>query len=212
MSSALPLIRKKGGMSSALPLILTKPGEFEYEEKRSKFLSYCAPVETEDAAKQIIAEIRQNNPRANHNVFAYGVSNIEPPVEITKMSDDGEPHGTAGMPVLNVFQKSGVINYVCVVTRYFGGTLLGAGGLVRAYTRAAKGALEAASPTEQIIYEEHNVVCAYSNLDKVKYDFDKIGIKILYIAYTDVCTITVKVRKTHAPEFFRGVGYKVKIL
>ena len=182
-----------------MPLILSKTGTFEYDEKRSKFLGYCAPVNTEEEARNLIAEIRRNHPRANHNVFAYSVEQANSP--ITRMSDDGEPSGTAGMPVLNVFQKSGVINYVCVVTRYFGGTLLGAGGLIRAYTKAAKGAMENAAPEELIISKIYQVVCTYSNLDKVKYNFDKIGIEILEILYTDQCAMTVRVKEEHAPQF-----------
>jgi len=186
-----------------MPLILPKSGAFEYEEKKSKFLGYCAPVSTEEAAKRVIAEIRAAHPRANHNVFAYSVTEDN----ILRMSDDGEPHGTAGMPVLNVFQKTGVINYVCVVTRYFGGTLLGAGGLVRAYTRAAKGAMENAAPTELIIYKKYSVVCNYKNFEKLKYDFEKIGVEILEISYTDICTLSVRVKETHASQFLQGVGY-----
>ncbi|MCL1885064.1 MAG: IMPACT family protein [Defluviitaleaceae bacterium] len=180
-----------------MPLILPKAGVFEYEEKRSKFLGYCAPIKSEEEARRIIAEIRTAHPRANHNVFAYGVR----AGNILRMSDDGEPHGTAGMPVLNVFEKSGVIDYVCVVTRYFGGTLLGAGGLVRAYTRAAKGAMENAAPEELIIHKMHSITCAYSNFDKVKYEFEKNGIEILETVYTDICTITVRVKEADSEKF-----------
>ncbi|MCL2197811.1 MAG: YigZ family protein [Defluviitaleaceae bacterium] len=180
-----------------MPLILPKEGVFEYEEKRSKFLGYCAPVSTDEAARTVIAEIRAAHPKANHNVFAYEIT----AGNVVRMSDDGEPHGTAGMPVLTVFQKTGVINYVCVVTRYFGGTLLGAGGLVRAYTRAAKGAMENAAPEELVISKEYGVVCGYSNFDKVKYDFEKLGVEILGVEYTDVCTLTVRVTEVIEPSF-----------
>ncbi|MCL1844927.1 MAG: YigZ family protein [Defluviitaleaceae bacterium] len=192
-----------------MPLILPKPGVFEHEEKRSRFLAYCAPVENEDAAKRVVAEIRAAHPKANHNVFAYSVAGI--PVasagKITRSSDDGEPHGTAGMPVLNVFVKADVIDFVCVVTRYFGGTLLGAGGLVRAYTRAAKGAMENAAPTELVIYKDFRVVCPYSNFDKVKYSFEKLGVEILNVTYTDVCTLDVRVKEALVPQFLREEGF-----
>lgn len=186
-----------------MTLILPKSGAFEYEEKRSKFLGFCAAVKTEVEAREIIAEIRAAHPRANHNVFAYCAT----AENITRMSDDGEPHGTAGMPVLTVFQKQNVIDFVCVVTRYFGGTLLGAGGLVRAYTRAAKGALEAAEPTELIICTTYRVICNYPNFDKTKYFFEKTGIEISEISYTDICTLTVRVKDAHAAEFLGGTGY-----
>ena len=184
-----------------MPLILPKSGIFELEEKRSRFLGYCSPVPTEEAARQVIAEIRASHPKANHNVYAYCINNIP------RMSDDGEPQGTAGMPVLNVFEKTGIINYVCVVTRYFGGTLLGAGGLVRAYSKAAKGAMDNAEPTELIITKNFKVTCAYPQLDKIKYAFDKEGIEIVDIVYTDKCELFVIIKEAQLPQFMREVGY-----
>jgi len=185
--------------------ILTQSGAFEYEEKRSRFLGYCAPVSTEEEARSIITNIRAAHPKANHNVYAYAVRQTN----ITRMSDDGEPSGTAGMPVLNVFQKSGIADYVCVVTRYFGGTLLGVGGLVRSYTKAAKGAMEAALPTEEIICTLYQVTCAYNRFDKLKYTFDKWGIEILDISYTDHCKLTVQVTEAQEDLFLGGEFYDV---
>lgn len=189
-----------------MPKILPQPGEFEYEEKRSKFLGYSAPVVSEEEAKYVINLIRKNHPKANHNVFAYALRQGN----ITRMSDDGEPTGTAGMPVLHVFQKSDVVDYVCVVTRYFGGTLLGAGGLVRAYTKAAKGALEAAGPMEEIISKIYTITCAYNRYDKVKYTFDKWGIEILNTEYTDHCLLQVRVTEAQAQEFLESDLYEIK--
>ena len=122
-----------------MPLILPKEGHFEYEEKRSRFIGRCAPASSEAQARQFIENIRSLEKGANHNVLAYSVTEGN----IVRFNDDGEPSGTAGMPVLNVYERAGIIDWVCVVTRYFGGTLLGAGGLVRAYTKAAKGAMDA---------------------------------------------------------------------
>ena len=186
-----------------MPLILPQTGEFEYEEKRSKFLGYCAPVTTEEEARAIINKIRAAHQKANHNVFAYATRSGN----ITRMSDDGEPSGTAGMPVLNVFQKTGIVDYVCVVTRYFGGTLLGAGGLVHAYSKAAKGAMEAASPTEEIISAIYQVTCHYNQFDNVKYHFDKWGIEILNTEFTDRCTLTVSVTEAQEPDFLSGTFF-----
>jgi len=191
-----------------MPLILPKAGYFEYEEKRSKFLGFCTAISTEQEARSLISEIRNTHTRANHNVFAYATLKDN----ITRFSDDGEPSGTAGMPILNVFQKSGVINYVCVVTRYFGGTLLGAGGLVRAYTKAAKGAMDEASPTELIIATLYQVICVYSHFDKLKYNFDKWGIEILEIIYTDICTLMVRVTETQEMVFRSGDFYSFQEL
>ena len=173
-----------------MPLIIPKAGTFELVEKRSKFLGYCAPVKCEREARGVIEEIRAQSRDANHHVYAYGLSACN----TIRFSDDGEPHGTAGMPVLTVLQKGGIIDFVCVVTRYFGGTLLGAGGLVRAYTKAAKGALESAGPEELVISKIYYVTCEYTHLDKVKYDFKQWGVEILEITYTEHCEMQVRVR------------------
>ena len=186
-----------------MPLILPKPGIFELEEKRSKFIGYCAPATTEPQAREIVAAIRAQHPKANHNVFAYATQ----AGGIIRMSDDGEPSGTAGMPVLNLFQKTGIIDYVCVVTRYFGGTLLGTGGLVKAYSRAAKGAMEDAGPEELIIKTLYTVTCDYNRFDQVKYNFDKLGIPIVNAEFTTHCTLLVEVTEAQQPEFLDGKIY-----
>ena len=187
-----------------MPLILPKQGLYEHEEKRSRFIGLCAPITSEAEARQIIASARTTHRGANHYVYAYSIK----AENITRASDDGEPHGTAGMPVLNVFEKAGVIDYVCVVTRYFGGTLLGAGGLVRAYTKAAKGALDNAGPTEQIFSKTYKVTCEYAQFDQLKYNFDKWGVEILDIQYTEICTVYVRVEDKKAPPFLEGAFYE----
>ncbi|MBO4353463.1 MAG: YigZ family protein, partial [Clostridia bacterium] len=116
-----------------------KAASAEIVEKKSVFIGYAAPVSSEAEAREFVASIKKKHADARHNVSAYIVSG-----GIMHSSDDGEPSGTAGVPVLEVIKKSGVINTVVVVTRYFGGILLGAGGLVRAYSAAAKAAIDAA--------------------------------------------------------------------
>ncbi|MCL2528348.1 MAG: YigZ family protein [Defluviitaleaceae bacterium] len=187
-----------------MPLILPKEGLFELEEKRSRFIGRCAPVGTEADARQFIESIRAIEKGANHNVFAYSVTEGN----IIRFNDDGEPGGTAGMPVLNVLDKAGVINWVCVVTRYFGGTLLGAGGLVRAYTKAAKGAMDDAGPIKQVFSKLYRVVCEYPQFDNVKYNFDKWELGIVDIEYTDKCTLYVQVKDELAGPFLEGTFYK----
>ena len=117
--------------------IPTGASETELVEKRSRFLGHVWPVESEGEARARIEEIRKKHYDARHHCWCYRIR--EGGVE--RYSDDGEPQGTAGQPMLNVFQREGVTNVCCVVTRYFGGILLGAGGLVRAYTQSAKDAL-----------------------------------------------------------------------
>jgi len=185
-----------------MPLILSKPGAYELEEKRSKFLAYCAPAASEEEARQALGKIRAEHKTASHNVYAYGLR-----CNTIRFSDDGEPQGTAGMPVLGVFQKAGVIDFVCVVTRYFGGTLLGAGGLVRAYTKAAKGVLEAAGPEEQILSKLYRVVCGYPQVDRVKYHFNKWELEILESTFTERCEMIVRVRDDLAGPFLEGGFY-----
>ncbi len=119
---------------------LKKRGDARFTEKRSEFIGYACPVVTEQAALEFIAAIKQKHADARHNVWAYTLRENN----TTRFSDDGEPHGTAGIPVLDVLRKPNITDAAIVVTRYFGGILLGAGGLVRAYSKAASMAVEAA--------------------------------------------------------------------
>ena len=114
--------------------------EAEFIERRSRFIGHACPVKTEEEAVAFINEMKAKYWDASHNVYAYCLREGQ----IKRYSDDGEPQGTAGIPVLDVLQKSGVVDTAVVVTRYFGGILLGAGGLVRAYSHGASIALEAA--------------------------------------------------------------------
>lgn len=126
----------------------------EYEEKRSRFIAVLQPVSTEQQATDFIAAVRQQHWDARHNVYAYRLREGN----IARFSDDGEPQGTAGMPVLEVLQGNDLVDCVMVVTRYFGGVLLGTGGLVRAYTAAAKAAVEAG----ELLNMQPASVCALS--------------------------------------------------
>ena len=184
-----------------MPLILPKSGRYEFEEKRSKFIGFCAPVSSENEARGLIDDVRKSHPKANHNVYAYSTNGVP------RQNDDGEPHGTGGTPILNVFEKSGVVDYVCVVTRYFGGTMLGYGGLVRAYTKAAKGAMDDAGPVELVITKTYIVTCDYPKFEKTKYNLAEWGIEILSIDYTETCTITVRVKEPQLESFLQGLGY-----
>jgi uncharacterized YigZ family protein len=191
-----------------MPYILTDAGEFSFEEKRSKFIAYCEPVETESGARSVLARIRAAHKSAAHHVYAYGLQ-ID---HLTRHSDDGEPQGTAGLPVLNVFIKQNVVDFVCVVTRYFGGTLLGTGGLTRAYGRAAKGALEMAGAVLLIHKSLYTVSCAYAQLAQMKYFFEKNGISLIHIDYGEKCEALVEVSELAETAFLAGSCYTVKKL
>lgn len=120
---------------------ITKEADAEFTERRSRFIGHAMPVSSEEDALAFVAMIKEQHGDATHNVWAYNLKNGR-----QRYSDDGEPQGTAGPPVLEVLQKERLVDAAVVVTRYFGGVLLGAGGLVRAYSHGAKLALEAACP------------------------------------------------------------------
>ena len=136
---------------------------FEYEDRKSIFIGDAIPVSSEEEALTFLDMIKKRYPDARHHVYAYVLRDNS----IMRFSDDHEPQGTAGMPVLDVIRKNGVTDVIIVVTRYFGGTLLGTGGLVRAYTSAAIGALEGAEIIRYAIYSEIEFVVNYSDYGKI---------------------------------------------
>lgn len=135
----------------------------EFVEKRSRFIGYCKPVKSEQEAIDFINEKRSEHWNATHNVYAYSLREGN----IKRYSDDGEPSGTAGMPVLDVIVKNEIFDVVVVVTRYFGGVLLGTGGLVRAYSHGSKIAVEAAKPVIMQNCLVCEARCAYNQYGKV---------------------------------------------
>ena len=157
----------------------------EFTEKRSRFIGYVCPVQTVEEANGFISEIKQKHWDAKHNVYAY----ILRDGNIKKYSDDGEPQGTAGQPMLNVFQRENVENVVCIVTRYFGGTLLGTGGLVRAYTTATARALENAEVVTVRSVVELSVTVDYSLYERASLLIDAAGAKQAAPQFTDRVTL-----------------------
>ncbi|MBQ6274128.1 MAG: YigZ family protein [Oscillospiraceae bacterium] len=140
-----------------------RAGESEIVEKRSRFLGHVRPVESEDEARAFVAEMKKKYYDARHNCWCYLLQDGP-----ERYSDDGEPQGTAGIPMLEVFRREGVTNLVCVVTRYFGGVLLGAGGLFRAYTKSAKDALDAAGRSVVRRWIRLELPCSYAALERYK--------------------------------------------
>ncbi len=138
-------------------------GEAEYSDKKSRFIGQVSLADSEDAAMAFVQRVRAKYPDAAHNVWAYCLRSGE-----MRWSDDGEPGGTSGQPTLNVFRSAGVFDVCCVVTRYFGGTLLGSGGLVRAYSKAASMALEAAGLARMARWRKIRIGCGYPLYDKVR--------------------------------------------
>ena len=144
-------------------LVPTGYGEDEFIEKKSRFIGRCWLVETEEEALARIQEMKKQHYDATHNCWAYIIK--DGPM---RFSDDGEPGGTAGNPMMQVLQREQLYNVVCVVTRYFGGVLLGAGGLVRAYTKGAKIAVDAAGKSMKRVWSVLYVPCPYSFYERVK--------------------------------------------
>lgn len=163
-------------------------GKSEYVEKRSSFLGRVEPVESEEAARAVIAAVKKEHRDARHNCWCYIIKDGP-----ERYSDDGEPQGTAGIPMLEVFRKSGVTNAVCVVTRYFGGVLLGAGGLLRAYTKAAKDALEDAGIREILPEALLSLSCPYSLADRIRLETNAYGAVVEDIAYSADVTMRIRI-------------------
>ena len=158
-------------------------GEVEFVEKRSSFLGHVRYVETEDEAKAFVTEMKKKFYDARHNCWCYIIKD-----GAVRYSDDGEPQGTAGIPMLEVLKREGVTNVVCVVTRYFGGVLLGTGGLLRAYTKSAKDALDAAGICVVRRWVKAEIACSYAMLERLKTECTAIGGVVADIEYSaDVC-------------------------
>lgn len=151
-------------------LVPSEYGEDEFIEKKSRFIGRIWPVETEEEALARIQEMKRKHYDATHNCWAYIIRD-----GAVRFSDDGEPGGTAGMPMLQVLQREGLFNAVCVVTRYFGGILLGAGGLVRAYTKGAKIAVDAAGKSMKRVWTVLYVPCPYSFYERVRLEAEGFG-------------------------------------
>lgn len=142
----------------------------EFTEKRSRFIGQVWPVSSEEEAQERIRSAKKKYHDARHNCWCYILGD-----NILRYSDDGEPQGTAGQPMLNVFQRESVTNVCCVVTRYFGGVLLGAGGLTRAYTKGAKDALDAVGISTMSLWTLWDVPCTYPLFERVKLEITACG-------------------------------------
>ena len=159
-------------------LIPAKEGASEYIEKKSRFLGLIVPVTTEAEARAQLDAVKKREYDARHNCWAYILHSGQ-----KRYSDDGEPQGTAGQPILNVLEREGVQDVLCVVTRYFGGILLGAGGLCRAYTKAAKDALDDAGISELRPWSVLRLDCPYALFERVKLELEKRGGTVISSEY-----------------------------
>ncbi|WP_347490721.1 YigZ family protein [Desulfoscipio sp. XC116] len=159
-------------------LTIAKPAQAEIIIKKSRFIASACPVENERDAINFVSQIRKEHSQANHNVYAYVINE-----QSLRCSDDGEPAGTAGKPVLEVIRHKGLSGIALVVTRYFGGILLGAGGLVRAYKETAVQGIEAAGIVERTLYREINITMDYTWLGTIKREMENNGGRQVNISY-----------------------------
>lgn len=169
---------------------INKKANAEIIEKKSRFIANILPVSSEDEAINFISSIKKEHYNARHNCYAYVIKGDIP---IIRFSDDGEPSGTAGKPILDVLQGNDIQNAVIVVTRYFGGTLLGTGGLVRAYGKSAKEALINAQIVTMNSYQKIFIEVDYSLIGKIQYKISSENIILINTEYTDIVTFSVYV-------------------
>ncbi|MBR3968687.1 MAG: YigZ family protein [Clostridia bacterium] len=168
----------------------------EYSEKHSRFIATCFHCETEEQASEIIATQKSKYWDARHNVYAYILQN-----GTARFSDDGEPHGTAGMPMLELIKGSGITNVVVVVTRYFGGILLGTGGLVRAYSTSTRDALNGAQKVLMCACCEYEIDCDYGSFDRLTRLISDTNGMVQDTNFTDKVTVKVMYKKVDSEVF-----------
>lgn len=166
----------------------------EYEEKKSRFIGQVAHVETEEEAVAFLNGIRTANPQARHNVYAYTLRANNR----TRYSDDGEPPRTSGLPTLEVIEHAGLKDVICVTTRYFGGTLLGTGGLVRAYTKAAQDAFAAARQVTFAECVDITVSVDYPLYDQLNHWLSDQGIQVVSTDFAGDVAVEIRVRAEEA--------------
>jgi uncharacterized YigZ family protein len=169
-------------------------GEAELVEKHSRFIGRIWPVECEAEAAARLEETRKKHWDASHNVYAFSLREGG----ITRCSDDGEPGGTAGMPTLSVLRGEDIQNALCVVTRYFGGTLLGAGGLARAYSAAAKRALDKAGVARVTLWKTGSLRCSYAQYERLRRFLEERGSAVENAEFAADVSLTLAVREKDA--------------
>ena len=175
--------------------------EARFEEKKSVFIGYACHVENEDEALSFVKEIKEKHKDATHNCYGYVMKGGI----LCRYSDDGEPQGTAGKPILDMLKKSGVDDVCVVVTRYFGGTLLGTGGLVHAYSQGAKMAVEAAGVVQFENYVVFKVTASYSDYQKISFELERCDAIIDSTDYADNVTVQFAVKENEAS----GISKKI---
>ena len=171
-------------------------GTAEHVEKKSRFIGQVWPVKTEAEAREKIETVKKHYHDARHNCWCYALRD-----GTLRYSDDGEPQGTAGQPMLEVLTKQGITDAVCIVTRYFGGILLGTGGLARAYTKGAKDALAAAGISVERLWDRLLVCCSYSLYERIRQETENCGGVVEDTEYGADVTLTVLTPETETEKY-----------
>lgn len=177
-------------------------GEDEIVKKKSRFIASVIPVENEEEALEFIEKTKKQYWDARHNCFAYVIGERG---QLQRCSDDGEPNGTAGKPMLDVLLGNELRNVAVVVTRYFGGTLLGTGGLVRAYSQAVKAGLQASVMITKILGVKLHIETDYTTFGKIQYILAQRELKILDTVYTDKVELEVLIPKTELEQVMHAI-------
>ena len=181
---------------------LLKPNSDEFIVNKSRFIGHASPVHSAEEALAFLAQIRERHRDASHNCYAYIVGQN---AGIMRYSDDGEPGGTAGMPIIEVMKARQVVDAAVVVTRYFGGVLLGAGGLVRAYSHACALALNAAGVCEMHPTETWLVEIAYPQWDKVRHTLESLPVKLENTEFTSAVSFEMSVKAADSPRVMEAL-------
>ena len=185
--------------------VVTKEGTGEIVEKKSRFIGSSYIVESVEDAEKKIAEVSKKYWDARHNCYAYVIGKNS---ENTRCSDNGEPSGTAGKPILEVITGAGLTNTLVIVTRYFGGVLLGTGGLVRAYTQAAQAAIAASETGEMVYARQLTIEVAYNMINNVKYFLEQNKISISDPRYTENVQYDICVKEEDKEKITEGLIQK----
>ncbi len=180
---------------------ILKEAEFEYEDRKSVFISTAAPVKTEEEALNFISYVKKKYPDARHHVYAYVLRDNS----IMRFSDDREPQGTAGMPTLDAIRKRGCTDMAVVTIRYFGGTLLGTGGLVRAYSSAAVGAIEKAQVITYALYTTLSIGVTYSDYQKITSLLSTEEFRVSDTKYQDNIVVIGSIQSSKSEDFFKKI-------
>ncbi|MGX7030008.1 YigZ family protein [Vagococcus zengguangii] len=179
-------------------ITIKENGIHEIEIKKSRFITKLVRIESEEQARNIIQQTKKEHWKANHNCSAYVLGNKQ---DIQRSSDDGEPSGTAGVPMLEVLKKQEIINTLAIVTRYFGGTKLGAGGLIRAYSSAVSESIKAIGLVKGTLQQEVAITIDYPQHNSLEYFLTQNDYTIAETIFTDKVTVNVMIDETLVEAF-----------